>query len=123
MDTSAQDTGLVIVDPQNDFLSEKGVVWGLVGDSVKENKTVEHIEQLFEAAKGSDYDVFVSPHYYYPTDHGWQFGGTIEKMMHDIGMFDRQGPLTTDGLEGSGADFLPLYTKYINDGKTIVTTS
>ena len=122
MDTSAQDTGLVIVDPQNDFLSEKGVVWGLVGDSVKENKTVEHIEQLFEAAKGNDYDVFVSPHYYYPTDHGWQFGGTIEKMMHDIGMFDRQGPLTTDGLEGSGADFLPLYTKYINDGKTIVTS-
>ena len=27
-------TALVITDPQNDFLSESGVVWGLVGDSV-----------------------------------------------------------------------------------------
>ncbi len=27
-------TGLVIVDPQNDFLSEGGVVWDMVGEGV-----------------------------------------------------------------------------------------
>ena len=122
MDASAQDTGLVIVDPQNDFLSEKGVAWGLVGDSVKENNTVEHIEQLFAGAKAANFEVFISPHYYFPTDKGWKFGGTVENLMHEIGMFDRNGPLTTDGFEGSGADFLPVYAKYINDGKTIVTS-
>ena len=122
MDVSAKDTALVITDPQNDFLSEKGVVWGLVGDSVTENGTVGHIEQLFEAAKANNIEVFISPHYYYPTDHGWKFAGTVESMMHDIGMFDRKGALTTDGFEGSGADWLPNYTKYINDGKTVVTS-
>ena len=122
MDVQAQDTALVVTDPQNDFLSEQGVVWGLVGDSVIENKTVEHIEALFKAAKDAGFDVFVSPHYYFPTDHGWKFGGTVEAMMHDIGMFDRSGALSLDGFEGSGADWLPLYTKYINDGKTIVAS-
>ena len=122
MDVQAQDTALVVTDPQNDFLSEQGVVWGLVGDSVTENKTVEHIEALFKAAKDAGFDVFVSPHYYFPTDHGWKFGGTVEAMMHDIGMFDRSGALSLEGFEGSGADWLPVYTKYINDGKTIVTS-
>jgi len=37
-------TALVITDPQNDFLSPKGVTWEMVGQSVTENKTVEHIE-------------------------------------------------------------------------------
>ena len=69
MKISAQDTALVITDPQNDFLSEKGVTWDLVGESVKENNTVEHLEQLLEAAKSNGYDVFISPHYYFPTDH------------------------------------------------------
>ncbi len=42
--------------------------------------------------------------------------------MHKIGMFDRKGPLTTEGFESSGADFMPQYKKYINDGKTIVAS-
>ncbi len=46
-------TVLVITDQQNDFLSPKGVTWGMVGKSVTENKTVEHIEELFKAAKAN----------------------------------------------------------------------
>ena len=60
------------------------------------NRTVEHIEALLRVAKQAGYDTFVSPHYYYPTDDGWQFGGTVEKMMHEIHMFSRKGALTTD---------------------------
>lgn len=115
-------TALVITDPQNDFLSPKGVTWGLVGPSVIENKTVEHIEALLKAAKAGSLPVFVSPHYYYPTDDQWQFGGTIERVMHDIRMFHRAGALTTEGFEGSGADWLEIYKPYINDGVTVVTS-
>ena len=122
MDFNAKDTALVVTDPQNDFLSPQGVTWGLVGGSVEENGTVGHIEQLFKTAKGRGYDVFISPHYYYPTDRGWAFGGTIEKMMHEIGMFDRKGALTTDGFAGSGADWLEAYKQYIDDGKTVVVS-
>ncbi|MBL4574615.1 MAG: cysteine hydrolase [Opitutaceae bacterium] len=114
-------TALVVTDPQNHFLSPEGATWGLVGKNVTENKTVEHIEALFKAAKANDIPVFVSPHYYYPTDKGWMFGGTIENVMHKIHMFDRAGPLSLEGFEGSGADWLELYKPLINDGHTIVT--
>jgi nicotinamidase-related amidase len=113
---------LVVTDPQVDFLSPDGVTWGVVGESVTRNNTVVNIEQLFIAAKGREMTVAISPHYYYPTDHGWRFEGALEKLMHKIGMFDRAGALTTDGFENSGADFMPQYKQYINDGKTIVTS-
>jgi nicotinamidase-related amidase len=122
MQITPERTALVITDPQNDFLSPKGVTWGLVSRSVNQNNVVEHIEALFKAAKGNGYDVFISPHYYYPTDQGWRFGGTVEKMMHEINMFARKGALTLEGFEGSGADWLERYKPYIDDGKTIVAS-
>ena len=115
-------TALLITDPQNDFLSPKGATWGVVGKSVTDNNTVANIDSLFKAAKSNDMPVFVSPHYYFPTDHGWQFEGALEKLMHNIGMFDRKGALTTEGFEGSGADWLEQYKKYINDGVTVVSS-
>ncbi len=115
-------TALVITDPQNDFLSPKGVTWGVVGESVIKNNTVENIESLLKAAKQDGIPVFVSPHYYYPTDKGWQFEGALETLMHTIGMFDRAGHLDLDGFENSGADFLGRYKPYINDGKTVVAS-
>jgi len=122
MDITREDTALVITDPQNDFLSPEGVTWGLVGKSVEENRTVEHIEALLEAAKENGYEVFVSPHYYYPTDSGWKFGGTVEQMMHEIHMFDREGALTLEGFRGSGADFLQQFKPYLEDGKTVIVS-
>ncbi|WP_422370509.1 cysteine hydrolase [Hoeflea sp.] len=113
-------TALVVTDPQIDFLSEKGVTWGVVGESVTEQGTVDNIERLFKAAKAVDMPVFISPHYYYPHDHKWKFEGTLEKTMHAIGMFDRPDPLSLEGFEGSGADWMPQYKKYIEDGKTVV---
>ena len=113
---------LVVTDPQIDFLSPDGVTWGVVGKSVERNNTVANIERLFKAAKAADMTVAISPHYYYPTDHGWQFGGPLEKLMHNIGMFDRKGPLSVEAFEGSGADFMPQYKPYIEDGKTIVAS-
>jgi nicotinamidase-related amidase len=115
-------TAVVITDPQNDFLSPEGVTWGVVGESVTENNTVEHLEDLMRAAKDGGYELFVSPHYYYPTDHGWQFGGALEVLMHTIGMFDRTSPLSLDGFAGSGADWLERYKPYLNDGTTVISS-
>ena len=117
-----QRTALIITDPQNDFLSPEGATWGLVGASVEANGTVANIATLMQTAKASGIEVFISPHYYYPTDAGWQFGGAVETMMHSINMFDRKGALTTVGFEGSGADWLEVYKPLINDGKTVVTS-
>jgi nicotinamidase-related amidase len=122
MDIGAGDTAIVITDPQNDFLSPDGVTWELVGANVKDNDTVANLAKLLEAAQDNGYTVFVSPHYYFPTDHGWQFGGFVEEMMHDINMFDRTGALTLDGFEGSGADWLAELKPFLEDKSTVVAS-
>ncbi len=122
MEVNPSNTALVITDPQNDFLSPDGVSWGVVGKNVTATRTVPHLEQLMQTAKKTGIPLYVSPHYYYPTDHGWKFEGALEALMHSIGMFDRKGALTLDGFANSGADWLPRYKPYIEDGKTVVTS-
>ena len=122
MDIDLARTALVVVDPQIDFLSDKGVSWGVVGESVTEHDTVDNIERLFKAAKSVGMQTFISPHYYYPHDHRWAFEGVLEKTMHSISMFDRTDPLSVDDFEGSGADWMPQYKQYINDGETVVVS-
>jgi nicotinamidase-related amidase len=122
MIVTSGNTALVITDPQIDFLSEDGVTWGVVGESVTEHNTVENIGALLDAAKDAGMMVAISPHYYYPSDHGWKFGGPLEKLMHAIGMFDRPSALSLDGFVGSGADFMPQYKAQIEDGSTVITS-
>jgi nicotinamidase-related amidase len=119
---TTNDTAIVITDPQNDFLSPNGVTWGVVGKSITENGTVENLEALFKVADETGMPLFVSPHYYFEHDHEWHFEGTLEKLMHSIGMFDRPSALDMSGFEGSGADWLERYKSYINNGKTVVTS-
>ena len=120
MQVETTNTALVITDPQNDFLSEQGATWALVGGSVTDNNTIENLAQLFKAAKDNGFQVFISPHYYYPTDKEWQFGGTVENLMHEINMFNRDGALSLEGFKGSGADWLERLKPYIEDGKTVI---
>jgi nicotinamidase-related amidase len=122
MTFDASATAVVITDPQNDFLSPDGAAWELVGGSVTDNGTVDNLERLLTAAKAAGVPVFVSPHYYYPYDEKWQFGGTLEEKMHEIDMFDRRGPLDLDGFDGSGADWHDALKNLIDDGETVVTS-
>jgi nicotinamidase-related amidase len=120
--TFDENTAIVITDPQNDFLSPDGVTWGVVGESVTANNTVENIELLFIVAKENNITVFVSPHYYFEHDHNWKFEGALEVMMHNIKMFDRTDVLSTEGFEGSGADWLDIYKKYIGESNVVVSS-
>ena len=115
-------TAIVITDPQNDFLSPNGVTWGVVGESVTANNTVDNIEALFKVAKEKNITVFISPHYYYKHDHNWEFEGALEVLMHKITMFDRTCARSTEGFENSGADWLDKYKQYI-DGSNVIVTS
>jgi nicotinamidase-related amidase len=113
-------TGLVVIDPQVDFMSPKGAAWPIVGESVTEQRIVPNLVRLFQAGKQAGIPVVISPHYYYPHDHTWKFGGPLEILQHNLRMFDRRGPLTLDGFAGSGAEFMPEFKKFLDDGKTIV---
>jgi nicotinamidase-related amidase len=62
MTIKTSNTALVITDPQNDFLNPKGVAWGVVGESVTDNNTVNNIEVLLQAAKESGTGVHLTAH-------------------------------------------------------------
>nr|WP_305064780.1 cysteine hydrolase [Methanococcoides sp.] len=81
-----------MVDPQNDFLSEEGVVWDLVGDGVKETKVVEHLVELKATAKDVSMPVFYSPHYYSDEEfENWSHLNPIDKLMFERKMFKKGG--------------------------------
>ena len=113
---------LVVIDPQNDFLSPDGAGWPVFGQCVTENDTVANLARLFEAAKSCEMTVAISPHYEYPADLQWRFGGPAERLLDELHMFRRSGPLTVEGLPGSGADFLEQLKQFILDGSTVIAS-
>jgi len=115
-------TAVVFIDPQNDVLSEKGKNWAAVGASVTENQTVENMERIFKAAKQKNFAVYISPHYFFPTDNNWNFNGPLEAGEFQSQTFARSGQLDLKGFADSGADWLARFKPYIEDGKTIVAS-
>ncbi len=121
-DVNAGRTALVVTDPQVDFLSEKGVAYGLFADNLKRLNTIENIEKLFKTAKHQSLPVFVSPHGYFPHDRQWKAPGALQKQLLELKVFARKDAVYADGLKKSGADFLQRYKPYILDGKTVVAS-
>ena len=116
-------TALVLTDLQNDFLSPGGNGWALFSKSYAKFGTIDNLEALLKAAKAGGLPVLISPHYYYPTDRQWTApGSATEELMREISVFQRRGPLTLDGFEGSGADFPDRFKPYIHDGGTVITS-
>ncbi|WP_433200721.1 cysteine hydrolase [Dactylosporangium sp. CS-047395] len=122
MEFRQADTAVVFTDPQNDVLSETGTSWPMLGASVTENGTVANMERIFQAAQHNGFPVFISPHYFYPADHAWQFNGPLESGELETHTFDRSGPLELAGFPNSGADWLDRFKPYIQDGKTVVVS-
>lgn len=116
------ETAVVVIDPQNDVLSPSGKNWAVLGASVTENNTVEHLVKIFTAAKANGFAVFISPHYFYPTDHRWLFNGPLESDELRTDTFARLGALTLAGFTGSGADWLEEFKPFIDDGSTVVAS-
>jgi nicotinamidase-related amidase len=116
------DTAVVIIDPQNDVLSPTGKNWDSVGASVTENNTVQHLVDILAAAKDAGFGVYISPHYFYPTDSTWLFNGPLESDEFRTQTFARSGALTLEGFTGSGADWLDEFKPFIEDGETIVVS-
>ena len=88
IDLELETTAIFITDPQNDFLSEGGAAWPLVGEEVINDKVVEHQIALVAAAKEVGIPVFYSPHTYTEMDYAnWTLLNPIDQIMFDIDMF------------------------------------
>jgi nicotinamidase-related amidase len=56
-------TGLLIVDPYNDFLSEGGKLYELSRSTLEAHNVVEHMRQVLAAARAAGLQVFIAPHH------------------------------------------------------------
>src|SRR5262249_26533378 len=73
-------------------------------------------------AKENGYEVFISPHYFFPSDSGWKFNGPLETDEAETKMFARSGRLSLDGFSGSGADWLERFKPYLDGDKHFVAS-
>lgn len=66
-------TGLVLVDPYNDFLSEGGKIWPRVKDVAEAVGLHRHLRDLLAGVRAAGVKVFVAPHRrWHPADfEGW----------------------------------------------------
>lgn len=85
-----ESSAILIIDPQNDFLSEGGAVWDLIGSEVQKYKVVEKLQALKEIAKEVRIPVFYSPHYYTEDEYkNWKHLNFIDKVMFERKMFNK----------------------------------
>jgi len=74
-------TGLVLIDPYNDFISEGGKIWDRIKKVAEENQCVPHMLQILEAARKSDIRVFYAMHRRYREGdyQTWKYIAPIQK--------------------------------------------
>jgi nicotinamidase-related amidase len=61
-------TGLLLLDPYNDFLSEGGKLWPLLKEIAEEENLLDHMRQIVGAARAAKIQLFIVPH------HRWEPG-------------------------------------------------
>jgi ureidoacrylate peracid hydrolase len=74
-------TGLVVIDPYNDFISEGGKVWDRLKGVAEANQCVPHMQQVLGAARAADVRVFYALHHRYrPGDYeSWKYIAPIQR--------------------------------------------
>ena len=98
-------TGLIIVDPYNDFLSEGGKLYELGRATLEKSDVVAHMREILRAVRGKGIQVFITPH------HRWREADQHMrwKTVSPIGAAGFKGRVFADGTWGGSfhPDFEP----------------
>ncbi|GAA0353804.1 isochorismatase family cysteine hydrolase [Bacillus horti] len=113
-------TGIVITDPQNDFLSPGGRGYHLTQPNIERLNTLNNLELLMSTAMKKGYRLFISPHYLYPHDYGWKYTGNEQDMLINLRIYQKLNAYSPPSV---GADFVPSLLPYILDRRTVVATA
>lgn len=126
MEINKDRTALVLVDIQNDFLTEGGKYYVMIEELVKRNNVNANLETLLQTSKDHSFPVFMSPHYFFPHDHHGHHGRTHLSPMEDLalngGVVARPSVLSFEGVQGSGADVPDRFRKYMEHSETTITS-
>jgi ureidoacrylate peracid hydrolase len=74
-------TGLILIDPYNDFISEGGKVWDRLKGVAEANRCIPHMLQVLDAARKVGLRVFYALHHRYRVGdyEAWKYIGPIQK--------------------------------------------
>ncbi|OBJ84236.1 isochorismatase family cysteine hydrolase [Mycobacterium asiaticum] len=74
-------TGLLVIDPYNDFISPGGKVWERLQGVLEANDCVAHMKQVLDAARAARVRVFYALHRRYrPGDYeSWQYVAPVQR--------------------------------------------
>lgn len=99
-------TGLLIVDPYNDFLSAGGKLYELSRSTLEANNVVEHMRQVVAAARASGVKVFIAPHHRWRASDPYSHWQTMPPIQASVA----KGHVFAEGTWGGSfhPDFDPL---------------
>lgn len=84
-------TGLLVVDPYNDFISEGGILWPLIKEIAESVNCVPNMLATLQAARAAGIPVFFAPHHRDrgPDDESntWKYIAPIQTWGHDRHLF------------------------------------
>ena len=83
-------TGLVVIDPYNDFISEGGKVWDRLRGVAEANDCVAHMAEVLTTARDAGIRVFYALHHRYrPGDYQtWRYVAPIQRAAWDRKTFE-----------------------------------
>jgi ureidoacrylate peracid hydrolase len=79
--TDSSITGLLVIDPYNDFVSEGGKLWERVRTTADENHCIAHMTEVMAAARAAEIRVFYALHHRYrPGDYEtWDYMAPVQE--------------------------------------------
>jgi ureidoacrylate peracid hydrolase len=84
-------TGLLVVDPYNDFISEGGILWPLVKEIAEAVHCVPNMSAVLQAARAAGIRVFFAPHHrdqgHEDAIEGWKYVAPIQNFGHNKRIF------------------------------------
>ncbi|KAK9328283.1 Isochorismatase-like protein [Lipomyces starkeyi] len=75
-------TGLLVVDPYNDFISEGGKIWPRIKAVAEANNCVPHMQHVLKAAREAKLRVFFAMHHRYRAGdyESWKYIAPIQRL-------------------------------------------
>lgn len=102
---------LLVINPQNDYLSPDGVGWEMYGASIKEQNTVKNITSMLNVAKYMEINVMISHQSFESHDYSFMPNSPFFNFIKGTKMLSK---------DSKGSDFVEDFKPFINDKKTII---
>lgn len=111
IDFHRENMALIVINPQNDYLSPSGIGWRMYGASIKEHDTNRNIASLLKVAKYMGIYVIVSYQAFDKYDYSYMPNSPFFNFIKGTKMLRK---------DTNGSDFVDDFKPFIHNEKTII---